>query len=74
MKVNLTIKISATLSKVIDLTEEEYQKYCDHLDSSDRVENQRAEEDLRCMLSIDDDWQDDEVDWILEFEPVANQG
>lgn len=72
MKVRLTLRLKATYSADVEMTQTDYDRINATLNSRDWREGEKAAEELRGMIRPSD-WQDDSVDDVEEFEPVKEE-
>jgi len=72
MKASITVRRKTKYCAIVDLTEEEYAKLTEALDSDQRSEQKWAEEHINSMID-EGDWVDDELDWVEEFERVTEE-
>jgi hypothetical protein len=71
MKATISVTRKTQYSSIVEMDEETFKRLDAALDSGDRVERKKAEQELNNLIDVSD-WQDDELynlDDFCEFKP-----
>ena len=71
MKAIIRVTRKTEYATILEMGQASYDQYKAALESDDRVERKKAEKTLNGMIDTND-WQDDELLEIEEFEPVKD--
>lgn len=66
MQVIISVTRSVRLSSIVEMTEEEFQRFEERLDGDDRIDRREAEKELNERVDPQD-WIDDSLDDLDEF-------
>jgi hypothetical protein len=66
MKVTISVTRKTQYSSIVEMDEATFKRLDAALDSGDRAERKKAEQELNNLIDVSD-WQDDELDNLDEF-------
>lgn len=66
MKATITVNRTVTYSSIVEMTEEEFTRLDNMLESDNREQIRQAEKELNEKVDVND-WQDDRLDDLLDF-------
>lgn len=69
MKVSITVIRETKYCSIVEMTQDQFDKYNQMMDRGTRQENEQAEKELNEMIDMHD-WQDDELRCVDRFEIV----
>ena len=72
MLVKINLRRATDYAKIVDIPEEKFNELVAALDHGDRKEARQAEEEINNMVGPDD-WQDDNLDCIWDFEEYKEE-